>query len=54
MSYKSPFRIKDRDKRGQGDMVSTVTNSIVLFSSIPANAVFTALAFVFRKLSQEF
>lgn len=48
------FRIKDRDKRGQGDVVSTVKNSIVLFSSILANAVFTALAFIFRKLSQEF
>lgn len=35
-------------------MVSTVTNSLVLFSSILANAALTALAFVFRKLSQEF
>lgn len=35
-------------------MVSTVRNFIVLFSSILANAVFTALAFVFRKLTQEF
>lgn len=28
MNYKSPFRIKDKDKRGQGDMVSTVTKSV--------------------------
>lgn len=54
MNSKFPFRFKDRDRRGQGDMVSTVRNFIVLFSGILANAVFTALAFVFRKLTQEF